>query len=243
MQELPRRTLSGALATLFVAFFALMAAPSMTTVPAAGVLPSAVEVSAVEDLMRWWAAASEQQELEAAKRRIPASELAAGKERRAFHLLGLHPRAEAAGVRPFGVEIRQAARRHRLDEGLLTAIVATESGFDPAVVSPRGAMGLMQIMPDLARESALDPFEPTVNLDIGARYFSRLLDRFDGDVALALAAYNAGPGAVERFGGMPPYRETSRFVERVLRIYEAQREAPASGAKDRRGEARAVSAS
>jgi soluble lytic murein transglycosylase-like protein len=207
------------LATNFVAFFALMAAPSMTTVPAAGVLPSTVEISAVEELMRWWAASSEQQEIEASQRKIPAGELAAASVRRAFHVYG----AVAGGVTPFGVEIHQAARRHRLDAGLLTAIVATESSFDPAVVSPRGAIGLMQIMPELAGESVLDPFEPRANLEIGARYFSRLLNRFDGDVSLALAAYNAGPGAVERFGGIPPYRETSRFVARVLRHYEAQR--------------------
>jgi soluble lytic murein transglycosylase-like protein len=195
-----------------------------------------MEVSAVEELMRWWAAASEQQEIEAAQRQIPAGETAAGNARRSFHLYGARPRAAAAGAKPFQVEIRQAARRHRLDEELLTAIVATESGFDPAVVSPRGAMGLMQIMPELAGDSVLDPFEPRANLEIGARYFSRLLNRFDGDVLLALAAYNAGPGAVERHGGMPPYPETSRFVERVLRLYETQREAPGAEGEARQSE-------
>jgi soluble lytic murein transglycosylase-like protein len=223
------------LATIFVVSFSLLAAPSMTTVPAAGVLPSSVEISAVEELMLWWSASSQQQEIAAAKRKIAADEFAADNAKRTFHVYGAaSPAAGGAGT-PFGLEIRQAAHRHRLDAGLLTAIVATESSFDPAVVSPRGAIGLMQIMPELAGESALDPFEPKANLEIGARYFSRLLNRFDGDVSLALAAYNAGPGAVEKFGGMPPYRETSRFVERVLRLYEAQRGAPV-GAEPGRAE-------
>jgi soluble lytic murein transglycosylase-like protein len=76
----------------------------------------------------------------------------------------------------------------------------------------------MQIMPAVA-SGIEDPFEPSANLDVGARYFSGLLRRFDGDVQLALAAYNAGPSAVERFGGVPPYRETNRFVSRVMQIY------------------------
>jgi soluble lytic murein transglycosylase-like protein len=119
---------------------------------------------------------------------------------------------------PFGAAITLAADRHRVDGLLLAALVEVESSFDPRSLSQRGAMGLMQVMPVVA-SGVEDPFDPTTNLDLGARYFSRLLRRFGGDIELALAAYNAGPGAVERFGGMPPYRETNRFVSKVMRIY------------------------
>ena len=130
-------------------------------------------------------------------------------------------RAALKGTRlevPFALEITHAANRHQLDDRLVAAIVEIESSFDPRVVSPRGAIGLMQIMPELADESALDPFDPRMNLELGARYFSRLLQRYGGNVELALAAYNAGPGAVDRFGGVPPYRETQNYVAKVGEI-------------------------
>lgn len=126
---------------------------------------------------------------------------------------------------PFGEAILAAAERYRLDGMLLAAMVEAESSFDPTVVSPRGAIGLLQVMPEMAAgHGVADPFDPQANLDLGARYFSGLLRRFDGDVELALAAYNAGPGAVERYGGVPPYRETNRFVARVLARYAAHHE-------------------
>lgn len=124
---------------------------------------------------------------------------------------------------PHGGAISAAASRYRLDSLLLAAVVEAESGFDSRVVSSRGATGLMQIMPSLASDEDLDLFDPTVNLNLGAKYMSQLLRRFDGDMQLALAAYNAGPGAVERYGGMPPYRETNRFVRKVLTIYDGHR--------------------
>jgi hypothetical protein len=113
---------------------------------------------------------------------------------------------------PFGDAIGRAAERHRLDGLLLAAVVEVESSFDPRSLSHRGAMGLMQIMPEVA-SGVVDPFDPPTNLELGARYFSQLLRRFDGDLELALAAYNAGPGAVERFGGVPPYRDQPLRVE------------------------------
>lgn len=143
----------------------------------------------------------------------------------AAHGFELFPRTGAPAPHailslPFGSAIHQAAARYRLDSQLLAAIVETESGFDARVVSSAGALGLMQVMPDIAGEHGGDPFDPAVNLDVGARYFSRLLRQFDGDVALALAAYNAGPTTVQRYGKVPPYRETQAFVRKVLAIYE-----------------------
>ena len=93
----------------------------------------------------------------------------------------------------------------------------------------------MQVMPDHAVESMLDPYDPKGNLELGSRYFSQLLRRYDGDVSLALAAYNAGPGAVDRFRGIPPYRETSQFVKRVLAAYDRHQGQPAVGAGAGRG--------
>ncbi|BCV21855.1 lytic transglycosylase domain-containing protein [Moorella sp. Hama-1] len=109
------------------------------------------------------------------------------------------------------------AARYNLSPDLLRGVVAAESGFNPRAVSPAGALGLMQLMPATARALGVnDPFDPAANLDGGARYLRQLLDRFQGDTRLALAAYNAGPGAVERYHGVPPYKETRAYIQRVL---------------------------
>ncbi|GIX46156.1 MAG: hypothetical protein KatS3mg131_0367 [Candidatus Tectimicrobiota bacterium] len=116
--------------------------------------------------------------------------------------------------------IDRVARRYGMDPALLQAIVAVESGFDPAAVSPAGAQGLMQLMPaTAARYGVAEPLDPLANLDGGTRYFRDLLQRFGGDVRRALAAFHAGPGAVERHGGLPPYASTRRYVGRVLATY------------------------
>jgi soluble lytic murein transglycosylase-like protein len=112
---------------------------------------------------------------------------------------------------------RTVARRYELDEELVSAVVRAESGYDPAAVSRVGAVGLMQLMPGTAAEMEVhDPFDPEQNLDGGVRYLKWMLDRFEGEVDLALAAYNAGPAAVDRYGGIPPYPETRSYVRRVL---------------------------
>jgi hypothetical protein len=119
-----------------------------------------------------------------------------------------------------------AARRHSLDPDLVQAVVAVESGFRPDAVSPKGAQGLMQLMPYTARALGVkDSFDPAANLDGGTRYLSALIKRYGGDVTRALAAYNAGEGAVARHGGVPPYPETLAYVRKVLE--RAKPEVPA----------------
>jgi soluble lytic murein transglycosylase-like protein len=123
---------------------------------------------------------------------------------------------------PYGTAITVAAERHRVDPLLLAAIVSVESGFSPRAVSPQGAMGLMQIVPDLAQDYGVtgDLLDPYVNADIGGRYVRSLLKDYNGDIERVLAAYNAGPGVVDRYKGVPPYRETRQFIREVLARYD-----------------------
>ncbi|NKB87577.1 MAG: transglycosylase SLT domain-containing protein [Acidobacteria bacterium] len=113
-----------------------------------------------------------------------------------------------------------AAQRHRIDHRLVESLIEMESSFDHQAVSRAGAMGLMQLMPAVARRyGAEDPFDPAQNVDAGVRYLRRLLLRYAGSVELALAAYNAGPGAVDKYDGVPPYAETQQYVMRVIYRY------------------------
>jgi len=113
-----------------------------------------------------------------------------------------------------------AAVRHRVDHRLVESLVEMESSFNPSAVSHAGAMGLMQLMPAVARRYGVsDPLDAAQNVDAGVRHLRGLLLRFGGDLEKALAAYNAGAGAVERFDGIPPYRETREYVRRVLYRY------------------------
>lgn len=122
---------------------------------------------------------------------------------------------QAAGR--FAELIADTADRHGLPRALLAAVAKTESNFDPYAVSRKGACGLLQLMPATARRFGVRKiFDVAQNLDGGAQYLRWLLDRFDGDLSLALAGYNAGEGAVDRHGGVPPYRETRAYVARVL---------------------------
>lgn len=120
----------------------------------------------------------------------------------------------------------EAAERHKLDPALVRAVIETESSWDPLAVSSKGAQGLMQLMPATARELGVrDPFDPEQNLDGGVRHLRALLERYDGDLERALAAYNAGGGAVDRAGGVPRYAETVAYVQKITDAYFA----PGSG--------------
>ncbi|MGI5817260.1 MAG: lytic transglycosylase domain-containing protein [Armatimonadota bacterium] len=132
---------------------------------------------------------------------------------------------QATGIRTddgagFDAIIEEAARVNDLSEDLIHAVVRAESGYDPRCRSSAGAMGLMQLMPGTARALGVtDPWDPAQNVHGGARYLRAQLERF-GDRTLALAAYNAGPGAVRRYDGVPPYAETQAYVRRVERYLQ-----------------------
>ena len=121
-----------------------------------------------------------------------------------------------SGIEAFREQIEAAAARHDLDPALVAAVIQQESAGNPRAVSPAGARGLMQLMPSTARLLGVrDSFDPQQNIEGGARYLKQMLERFGGDERLALAAYNAGPSAVERYAGVPPYRETRDYLKRV----------------------------
>lgn len=141
--------------------------------------------------------------------------------------------AVAKSARPFRLPLQQvvhaAARKHRVSPAFVKSIIAAESGFRPYVVSPKGAIGLMQVMPKTAEEMGLDAKIPEQNVDAGTRYLRQLLNKYRKEkdsLRLAIAAYNAGPGNVDRYGGIPPFPETQAYVERVMRyLHRYEREA------------------
>lgn len=127
------------------------------------------------------------------------------------------PVAAAAGR--YDALITQFSLQRSLRPELVRAVIHVESGFDPRARSPKGAMGLMQLMPATAREHKVrNPYDPKANIAAGVKHLKGLIDRFDGALDMALAAYNAGEGAVKRFGGIPPYRETRNYVSRILSL-------------------------
>ncbi|HEY4088352.1 MAG TPA: lytic transglycosylase domain-containing protein [Bryobacteraceae bacterium] len=128
-------------------------------------------------------------------------------------VVDLTPAALAAG----------AAHKYSLPAEFVTGVMRAESGLNPAARSPKGAIGLMQLMPDTARDLGADPSKPAENADAGTRYLRDLLAKYENDpnqVVLALAAYNAGPAAVEKYHGVPPYRETHDYIVRVLKAWK-----------------------
>jgi soluble lytic murein transglycosylase-like protein len=126
------------------------------------------------------------------------------------------PPAFHAANGPYGNLIRAAAEKHGVDEHLITHVIAVESNFNPKATSRKQALGLMQLLPSTAaRFSVTNIFDPEENIDAGTHYLKTLLARYSGNVSLALAAYNAGPEAVTRFGGIPPFPETQKYVRTI----------------------------
>jgi soluble lytic murein transglycosylase-like protein len=119
-----------------------------------------------------------------------------------------------------------AADKYGISRQLVRAVMAAESGFQPDAVSPKGAIGLMQLMPETAQLLGADPYDPAQNVDAGVRYLGDLLNRYQGHLWSALAAYNAGPGAVDKYQRIPPYRETIEYVYRIDRALKAGESLP-----------------
>ncbi|HET9228857.1 MAG TPA: lytic transglycosylase domain-containing protein, partial [Thermoanaerobaculia bacterium] len=163
---------------------------------------------------------------------ITAEDLESALAREPGELLDVFPEERGMAARrellvglPYGSQIWKVSRKHNVDGLLVAAIVEAESRFSPHAVSPRGAVGLMQLIPSTGSlYGSPDLLDPSTNLDAGTRYLSWLLREFDGDLELALAAYNAGPATVVRYDGIPPFRETRRYVTRVLSLYRRHSE-------------------
>lgn len=120
--------------------------------------------------------------------------------------------------------IRKISKKSGLRPELIKAVIRVESGFNPRAVSPKGASGLMQLMPvQTKRYKIQNPFDPKENIKAGSLYLGRLLERYNGNLNLSLAAYNAGPSAVDQYRGIPPYRETRQYVQKVLVYYRHYR--------------------
>lgn len=205
------------LALLYLLFFGLFPAKAPSDPMRQEILanaPDAEEIALFEELANW-----------IGPEPMPRSAVPdAIRQSDNFDLFRSFPDEEARSQHleelPYGEAIRRAAERHGVDGLLVASVVEVESAFNPRAVSHAGAVGLMQLMPATAavrRPAQLK--EPNLNLDLGAAYLRHLIERFEGDLELALAAYNAGPTNVRRYGGVPPFRETQGYVEKVLSRY------------------------
>lgn len=134
--------------------------------------------------------------------------------------LALFSATTTGGAGKYSSLVRTLSAKHGVPEALIHSIIRAESNYDPSAVSSKGAVGLMQLMPGTAQEYGVeDPTVPEDNLSAGIRFIKKLMDLYDGDVKLVLAAYNAGPAAVEKYGGVPPYPETRNYIERIRRSF------------------------
>ena len=225
----PRYPFLALAAVLFLAV-SFHSTPSDPAIPTAHEIPAASDVPRTEDLAHWLATGD--RSAPSGFHAFHAGDLSG--ERAGRGRLGLFPTgpeaadaAEAAEAQrrflyrmPYGAAIAIAAQRHHADGLLLAAVVAVESGFAPHAESSQGALGLMQVTPEVGEAyGARDLFDPYVNVDVGCRYLCSLVKGYDGNLERALAAYNAGPGAVDRYRGVPPYAETRSFVREVLDLY------------------------
>ena len=132
--------------------------------------------------------------------------------------------AKASAKPPYRELVEAAAERYKVDADLIASVIAVESNFDPKAVSRKNARGLMQLLPETATMLGVkDAFDPSENIDAGTRYLGELLKRYNNDLILALAAYNAGPEKVEEYGRVPPYRETISYVRKVHNSYKKKK--------------------
>lgn len=161
---------------------------------------------------------------------VPADEVASIDPEERFETIPAPPAPAVAAatseVFPYGEFVKAAAAHYAIDEQLIYSVIAAESNFDPKAISKRNARGLMQLLPETAtRFGVQDIFDPKENIEAGTHYLSDLLKRYNNDLALALAAYNAGPERVEQYGRIPPYSETVSYVRRVKGKYEKNKSA------------------
>jgi soluble lytic murein transglycosylase-like protein len=224
----PKRVPFTVLATMMFLVISFNSTPSDTAIPDPFRLPdSPPESQALQDLAKWVV-----QPRPAAGRSFHAftpADLDSALAAQPGELTEVFPEEEGEAARrellvrlPYGSQIWHTARKHGVDGLLVAAIVEAESGFTPDAVSPKGAKGLMQVLPSTV--GTADLADPSVNLEVGTRYLSRLLREFDGDLELAVAAYNAGPAAVARYRGVPPFAETRLYVRKVLALYRGHSE-------------------
>ena len=161
-----------------------------------------------------------QLQMAGAKLEVAAAEVAGIEPEEVFSPIPPQPVAAVADP-TFRDLIEAAAKRHSVDADLIASVIAVESNFDPKAVSRKNARGLMQLLPETAeRFGVKDIFDPQENIDAGTRYLKELLQKYNNDLALTLAAYNAGPDRVQQYGRVPPYVETIKYVQRVRRGYE-----------------------
>ncbi len=233
------------LATVLTLVISLGSTPSDTSVPAPHQQPAPRQDAAeIQELAHWMVTGSRSapRGFQAIRTEDFAAAMTPEPQEVSLFEPGPDPEARRRFLHklPYGTAISAAAERHEVDGLLLAAIVAVESGFTPEAVSPKGAAGLMQVRPAVGRAYGTDDlFDPYANVDVGSRYFRSLMKDYKGDLELTLAAYNAGPAAVARYGGVPPYRETRAYVRKVLARYEEYSRS-ADRAKEARTGARAA---
>lgn len=227
----PRRVPFTVSATMLFLMVTFNSTPSDTAIPDPYRIPNPPpQDQGLRDLARWVVQSRSDR-----PRVFTPSDLDAALTRKPQRLGLLSPEAGEAARReqlaglPYGPEIWRIAKLRGVDSLLVASIVQVESRFAHNAVSPRGAVGLMQVLPSTGEHfgvASLDQLnDPHVNLDVGCRYLGRLIKDFDGDLERAVAAYNAGPATVARYNGVPPFRETRAYVRRVLELYRERSDA------------------
>lgn len=160
---------------------------------------------------------------------LPAAEIVAIEPEEIFHST---PKPVLADI-PYGNLISSAAQNHGVDADLIVSVITAESKFNPKAVSCKNARGLMQLLPDTAsRLGVKNIFDPRENIEAGTKYLRELLDRYDNDLTLTLAAYNAGPQRIDQFKTVPPYRETVSYVRQVQKTYKARKSSHRTSAQN-----------